>query len=124
VKAGIAKPRAAESGLCFDVGDFDGEVGLAVALFAAVVCALAEADDVDLFAFDWTDDFGCDCGPIEVWQADFGIAFAFTGHEDAIEYETGSLLGLSMIDLEEIAFGDFDLGSAVFDDGVHGIGSA
>ena len=90
---------------------------------AAIVLPPLELDDVDLVTLDLTDDFGGHRRAIEIGRADLRRIITFTlESQHTVKGDRAALsrLILTQVHIEDGTGGEFDLGSTVFDDGVHG----
>lgn len=101
-------------------GDFHSDVVLAVTLVAVIAFATLEFHDADFIAVLVVDDVGGDRGTIDIRLANRGVAFVGTDEHDFVKRDRGGIFReFTGVDTNDVALGDFDLRSAVFDDGVH-----
>jgi hypothetical protein len=101
-----------------DGADFDLGVLLAVAYFFVIAFAALVFDAENFGAFDGSDDVGGDGCAGEDGAAYLGVPF--TGDEEnAVESDGLFVFADFSIDFDGVTGGDFELGSAVFNNGVH-----
>jgi len=107
--------------LGFDRGDLNLDEGLAMAFAAEVTLAPFELHDGDLFGSLPAENIADHFGPFDDRRADLRLFVPAAYRENAIEGDGGGIFGhIANIDSNHVAFGYFDLGSAVFNDRVHG----
>ena len=103
-----------------DLVDLHAKVGLTVTLLSLVALASLELDHVDLLALELGHDFSTDLGAVDVRRTQLGrLVSVGLECEDTIEHDGVAMLSTE-VDVQDVALADDDLGSTVFNDGIHG----